>query len=119
MILLQAILSNKQKWRDVAGSGTHRAEVRVEAAADVADGLHQLRHYFFQPLRIHAPPFLSLRYISENKVFPLITSLRGVAGITQALTPSFDSWLIAVARNFLSLARYFDLRKHIAKLVKL
>lgn len=28
-------------------AGTHRAEVRVEAAADIADGLHQLCHNFF------------------------------------------------------------------------
>lgn len=42
-------------------AGTHRAEIGVETAADVADGFHQLRHNFFQSLRIHTPPLFASR----------------------------------------------------------
>lgn len=55
---------------------THRAEVRIEAASDVADGFHQLRHYFLEPLRVHAPPFFPPRYkVSVNNMRPLMITL--------------------------------------------
>lgn len=63
--------------RPAATEATHRAEVGVEAVAEVADGAHQLRHDLLEPLRVHAPPFLALRRNSfpGNGVRYLITSL--------------------------------------------
>lgn len=63
-----------------AGGRAHRAEVGVEAAAEVADGPHQLRHDLLEPLGIHAPTFLPPRYtFPANSVRSLITLLTSVA----------------------------------------